>query len=187
VTTGPPHDPRDDPTLIEAINRGDADAFEMLYRRHRDWVVQLAWRFAGHQEDALDVLQETFSYVFRKTPHLALTASMRTFLYPAVKHLAIAARRKRLRQPTCDAPEALMSPIDPPPPGDPRSELALVVSGLPAEQREVLLMRFVDDLSLQEIAAALSLPEGTVKSRLHRALAALRADPRTARRLSMGP
>jgi RNA polymerase sigma-70 factor (ECF subfamily) len=60
-----------------------------------------------------------------------------------------------------------------------QSELASVLIVLPDEQREVLLMRFVDDLSLQEIAAALDIPLGTVKSRLHNALQVLRNDRRT--------
>ncbi|MEI8195402.1 MAG: sigma factor-like helix-turn-helix DNA-binding protein, partial [Phycisphaerae bacterium] len=59
-----------------------------------------------------------------------------------------------------------------------RTELAVVLAVLPSAQREVVLMRFVDDLSLEEIAAALAIPLGTVKSRLHQALAVLRCDPR---------
>ena len=54
-----------------------------------------------------------------------------------------------------------------------------MLSMLPPGQRQVLLMRFVDDMTLAEIALALEIPEGTVKSRLHNALAALRDDPRT--------
>ena len=60
-----------------------------------------------------------------------------------------------------------------------REELAEALRTLPAGQREVLLMRFVDDLELAEIAAALELPLGTVKSRLHHALATLREAPGT--------
>ena len=59
-----------------------------------------------------------------------------------------------------------------------RSELAAVLAILPEEQREVLLMRFVDDMSLQEIAAALSIPIGTIKSRIYHALQKLRGDHR---------
>jgi len=60
-----------------------------------------------------------------------------------------------------------------------RSELAAVLAILPDQQREVLLMRFVDDMTLQEIAAALNIPLGTVKSRLHNSLHTLRNDRRT--------
>ena len=58
-------------------------------------------------------------------------------------------------------------------------DLALALDGLPEEQREVLLLRFVDGLSLAEVAEAMDIPLGTVKSRLHNALTALRRDPRT--------
>ena len=56
--------------------------------------------------------------------------------------------------------------------------MEIVLSALPETHREVLLMRFVDGMSLAEVAAALSIPEGTVKSRIHNAIATLRTDER---------
>jgi RNA polymerase sigma factor (sigma-70 family) len=178
-------DDRPDQALVEALNAGDVRAFDALYFRYRDWVVRLAARFTGNEEDALDVLQETFSYVFRKFPGFRLTASMTTFLYPVVKNLSIAARRKRTRMASTDAVDA----PDPAAPAahDPdggRAELAAVMAALPDGQREVLLMRFVDGMSLQEIGIALGIPEGTVKSRIHNAIATLRADERARRHFS---
>src|SRR5437667_8192881 len=85
---------RSDRELIAAINDGQADAFEALYYRYRDWVVGLAYRFTGDRELALDVLQETFLYFLRKFPGFILTAQLKTFLYPAVRNLSISARRK---------------------------------------------------------------------------------------------
>jgi RNA polymerase sigma-70 factor (ECF subfamily) len=176
----PPSDPRTDAELVDALNDGDTSAFDALYYRYRDWVVRLAVRFAGNEEDALDVLQETFSYVLRKFPGFRLTSAMTTFLYPVVKHLALAARRKRQRMSGDEA--ALHAAADrpgAPDPGAARAELAGVVSGLSETHREVLLMRFVDAMSLEEIATALEIPVGTVKSRLHNAIATLRKDPKT--------
>jgi len=165
-----------DEELLRRANGGDAEAFEALFRRHRDWVHRLAWRFTGNPQDALDVLQETFLYLLKKLPGLRLTASMTTFLYPVVKHLSLNVRRRR----GVSADEDLLLAI-PDPAAEPlsRAELAAVLAGLPSEQREVLFLRFVDDLALDEIAQALHVPPGTVKSRLHRALDALRHDPRT--------
>ncbi len=168
-----------DQELIELVNEGDPDAFEVLYRRYRDWVYRLAWRFTGNQQDALDVLQETFTYLLGKFPGFSLTASMTTFLYPVVKHLSLAIRRKNRRF-TSD--EEILSEIAEPELKETqssRSELAVVLAVLPDEQREVLLMRFVDDMTLQEIATVLSIPVGTVKSRMHHALKRLRHDRRT--------
>ena len=83
--------------LVEAINGGSEAAFETLYLRYRDWVTGLAARMCGDRDDALDVLQETFSYVLGKFPGFELRARFTTFLYPVVKNLSIAARRKRHR------------------------------------------------------------------------------------------
>lgn len=164
-----------DEELIERMNQGDAEAFEDLYRRYRDWVHRLAWRFTGNQEDALDVLQETFTYLLKKSPDLRLTAAMTTFLYPVVKHLSLNTRRRR----HANADEESWTAIPAPAPADtPRAELAVALTALTEEHREVVLMRFVDDMSLDEIANALAVPPGTVKSRLHRALETLRNDPR---------
>lgn len=168
-----------DQELIELANRGDAEAFEALYFRYRDWVYRLAWRFTGNREDALDVLQETFTYLLGKFPNFKLTASMKTFLYPTVRHISATIRAKR-RRITSDTEilEELAAPASAEPDSH-RSELSTVLAVLPDEQREVLLMRFVDDMSLHEISIALAIPVGTVKSRLHNALRTLQGDRRT--------
>jgi RNA polymerase sigma-70 factor (ECF subfamily) len=167
-----------DRQLIESINQGDSEAFEILYYRYRDWVYNLAWRFAGNRTDSLDVLQETFTYLLKKFPGFSLRASMTTFLYPVVKHLAININRKNRRFASSED-ELVKIPAPAEAPAESRSELAAVLKILPEEQREVLLMRFVDDMDLKEIAAALNIPIGTIKSRLHRALETLRKDGRT--------
>ncbi|OHB65992.1 MAG: hypothetical protein A2Y76_13065 [Planctomycetes bacterium RBG_13_60_9] len=166
-----------DDELLKRAGEGDSESFEALYHRYRDWVHRLAWRFTSNEQDALDVLQETFIYLVRKLPGLRLTASMTTFLYPVVKHLSLNTRRKRSGGEIDD--EALLAIPDPAVPQTSRAELAAALAGLHAEQREVVLMRFVDDMTLAEIAQALEVPTGTVKSRLHRALETLRNDPRT--------
>jgi RNA polymerase sigma-70 factor (ECF subfamily) len=168
-----------DRELIDLANKGDSEAFERLYYRYRDWVYRLAWRITGNRADALDVLQETFTYLLSKFPGFELTSSMTTFLYPVVRHISITISSKKNRIKTeedmldesiaATSQETDLS----------RSELAAVLAIVPEEQREVLLMRFVDDMSLQEIAVALDIPIGTVKSRLHNSLRTLRNDHRT--------
>jgi RNA polymerase sigma-70 factor (ECF subfamily) len=172
----PADDPRSDQDLVAAANAGDASAFDALYHRYKHWVVSLATRFTGDPDQALDVLQETYLYLLSKFPGFRLTSRLTTFLYPAVKNLSIAHRRKTARL-TGGDPEMLDQLAGAPTTAQP-SELTTVVGGLPETHREVVLMRFVDGLSLEEIATALDIPLGTVKSRLHNALNALRADPR---------
>jgi len=171
---------RTDQELIAAINRGDAATFEALYFRYRDWVVALALRFTGDHDAALDVLQETFLYVLKKFPGFRLTAQFKTFLYPAVRNLSIASRRKASRyQATANELEQLENFAAAPVSSSAAGDLDFVLAGLPEEQREVLLLRFVDGLNLAEIATAMDIPLGTVKSRLHNALQSLRKDERT--------
>jgi RNA polymerase sigma-70 factor (ECF subfamily) len=177
----PPHeDPRDDQQLIAALNDGDQGAFETLYRRHRDWAVSVAFGVTRDHALALDVLQESFLYLARKFPGFTLTCQFRSFLYPAVRNLAIAARRKaeRTQSDGAELPELEAPPVMATS-SEGRAGLAGVLAQLPEPQREVLLLRFVDGFSLEEIAGALHVPPGTVKSRLHHALAALRRDPLT--------
>ncbi len=176
-----PHsDPRDDNGLVDAINRGDIEAFNALYYRYRDWVVNLAHRLTNDREIALDTLQETFAYVHSKFPGFELRAKFTTFLYPVVKHLAIAKRKKASRHQSLDdtAPDIPdhSSSTDP---DSQREQLAQALTSLSKDHREVILLRFVDGFKVDEIASVLKIPSGTVKSRLHHALNQLRNDPVT--------
>ena len=175
VPEAPPGPADRDRRWIAAILRGDERAFEELYGAHRDWVFRLALRLTGRHADALDVLQEAFAYLLRRLPELDLRVSLRTFLYPAVQHLSAAARQKAGRAHSDE--EALESaPARAADAATDHEHLAAALRRLPDAQREVLLLRFVEGLLLEEIAGALAIPLGTVKSRLHHALAALRAD-----------
>lgn len=158
-----------DEALVDAFRGGDRSAFERLYARYEDWVVTLAYRFTGNREDALDVLQETFAYFFKKLPGFELRAKLKTFLYPVVKHLALdrlASRRREIPL-KGDRPEPPRSPEG--------GEVERLLGLLPEPQQEVVWLRFVEGLALEEIARTLAIPLGTVKSRLHAALATLRA------------
>jgi RNA polymerase sigma-70 factor (ECF subfamily) len=185
---GVPSEPElSDATLVAALNKGDWTAFDTLYHRHKEWAYRLAWRFCRNTEDAHDAVQETFIYLAKKFPGFELSASFTTFLYPAVKHTALAIRRKRQRSvEAADDFEAMLSaPPETPPVEAQRRELGEALGALPETHREVLLMRHVDDMTLEEIAAALQIPLGTAKSRLHHATRSLRDDP--AARRFFGP
>ena len=163
-----------DHDLVARANAGDEASFEALYARYRDWVASNAYRYTRSRDDALDVLQETFVYLFGRFPGFELRAKMTTFLYPVVRNLSLGIVKKRARtvQPDEDTPE--------PAAGEPRDlererrDLARVVRRLPEAEREVVTLRFADEMSLAEIARALDAPLGTVKSRLHKALSRLR-------------
>jgi len=140
-------------------------------------VTALAFRFTGSRDDALDVLQETFAYFYAKFPGFTLTSSLRSFLYPVVKHGCIGVLRRRqgvvdlekYRQEGKLDPRLEWLPVS-----ETRGDLERLVATLPNGQREVVWLRFGLDFRLDEIAEALEIPVGTVKSRLHNALRFLR-------------
>src|SRR5688572_16555667 len=178
-----PIDRRSDEELVAICNGGDAtdagQAFEVLYWRHRDFVLRVARRFTHDRELALDALQETFTYLLSKFPPagngLTLTARLSTLLYPAAKNAAITAARKARRYAGAGDETLEELPAEPAVDAGP---IDAALARLSPERREVLTLRFVDDLSLAEIAVALEVPLGTVKSRLHLALKELREDSR---------
>lgn len=176
-------DPRSDAALVDAANAGDVRAFEALYRRYYGWVARLAQRFTGDHAGAMDVTQEAFIYLLRKFPGLTLRARLTTLLYPTVKHLSRDWRARRAKQaPAADPPPTLAAPEQRDQLAD-RDELDAALAGLSQEHREVLLMRYVDGMSVAEIAAALDVPVGTVKSRLHHAAASVRRKAGAAERI----
>jgi len=140
-------------------------------------VTALAFRFTNSQDDALDVLQETFAYFYGKFPGFTLTASLRSFLFPVVKHSSIAVIRRRRGVVDLDAyrEERQLTPaLDWGQPAASTGDLERMIAKLPEGQREVVWLRFGLDFRLDEIAKALGIPLGTVKSRLHNALRSLR-------------
>lgn len=173
-------DPRSDAALVAAVNDGDASAFDALYYRHRDWVVGLAFHFTRDREAALDVLQEAFLYFARKFPGAYLRGQLRSFLYPVVRNLSIDHLRKQDRFTSLEAwrethPAAETPSTSPAPTAG--EDLATALACLSEAHREVLHLRFVEGFDLAEMAAALEVPVGTVKSRLHHALRELRRHP----------
>lgn len=176
-------DRQSDEELVRLCNVGSADeaeaAFGSLYRRHKNFVLRVALRYVPDNDSALDVVQETFSYLLRKFPPggagLALTARLTTLLYPVAKNNAISLQRKASRDGNADRdPDELPSAADN---SNEDRDVHSLLAGLPADRRELVTLRFVDDMSLNDIAAALDLPLGTVKSRLHAAIADLRKLP----------
>lgn len=181
-----PEDDRSDEELVEVCSRGSAEdaarAFEVLYRRHRDYVLRIAMRYSHDRDLAQDALQDAFAYLLRKFPPagpgLVLTARLETLLYPVAKHCAISAARKADRAsggPAGPSPDELPAEHSDPP-DDAVIDVAL--AALSPERREVLSLRFVDGFALSEIADILGIPLGTVKSRLHLALKELRQNPK---------
>lgn len=177
----PPPDPRTDGELLEALHGGEAEAAGVLYDRHAGWAHTVARRYARDAAEADDAVHDAFAYLIRTRPRLHTGVRFTTLLFPMLRSAALTLRRRSARLKFGDAPGSdedrhagpLFDPGFPPPGMD--ESLARAVGALAEPMREVLLMRVVDEMGLEEIAAALAVPLGTVKSRLHRAMAEVRA------------
>lgn len=168
-------DARSDQELLDAACRGDARAFDVLYARHGAAIYRMALRAAGQAQDAADATQEAFLHVLDRAGTLRLTGRLTTYLHPVVTRLARRARERAGRS-TSDA-DAFSEALAELASGDDVSgddELAPLIARLPDAQREALLLRHVDGFTVAEAAEVLGCPEGTVRSRVHHALEALR-------------
>ncbi len=163
-----------DADLLALAGRGDARAFEALYHRYRDFVHRVTWRFCRDEHEALDVMQDVFAGLLRQAPRLRLTGRLSTYLYPAVRNAVATRRRKDRPLRFGEAPDAVEEVRGAP--AELPAVLARALDGLNPPHREVLLMRVIDGMSMEEMAVALDVPVGTVKSRLHHAVQSLRGD-----------
>lgn len=177
-----------DRELVERWQRGDLDAFEALVRRHQARVYRLLLRMLGSREEAEDVAQETFLNLHRHGRRFRCESRFSTFVYRVAANAALNRRRSlgrhrsrlnrlALRQ---EAGEHLPEAPDGPAAGLARNELRgrieAALQELPERLRLPLLLYDVEGLSYAEISTVVRVPEGTVKSRIHRARRALRRE-----------
>lgn len=151
---------------------GDAmERLETLYQQHgASLLAYLRRQFAGVRA-AEDLLQDTFVQAIQRADRLAECASPRAWLFGIARHLGLsAARRIRRVESLHDATVAADHAAE-----DARLEqMRAAISRLPGPQRETLDLRLREELSYEEIAEVLSIPVGTVRSRLHHAVRSLR-------------
>jgi len=144
---------------------------ENLYRDVGPSLLAYLQRRFGDVHAAEDLLHETFFQAARRQEGLTIAVSPRAWLFGIAKNLALTAHRRR--RATCPLSSVLTTPEAT---DDPRLELVREAVGrLPAAQREALELRLREGLSYSEIASALAIPVGTVRSRLHHAVHRLRA------------
>lgn len=164
---------RDEATLVAGCRDGQSDAQRACFDRYRDRVHGIALHFLrGDIDAAEDVTQEVFVRFFRAAPSFRADAKLSTYLYRAVANACTDELRRRRRFVVAgDIPEQWHPTVDPAP-ADEAGVLA-AVHRLTPKLRMVVLMRYYDDLSYEEIASALGTTPGTVASRLNRAHAKL--------------
>jgi RNA polymerase sigma-70 factor (ECF subfamily) len=176
-----------DRELMARLAAGDRQALDPLMRRHYQRIYRIALGYLRNPDDALDAVQETFVKAFRSASRWDGRAEAGPWLTRiAVNHAIDRYRRERRRRasfsPLEDAgSEAERQAAVPDPSPERRAlgrELAERISAalraLPERQRAVFVLRHYEEMTLEQIACALDLRLGTVKSTLHRALQGLR-------------
>jgi RNA polymerase sigma-70 factor (ECF subfamily) len=174
----------DDAALMAAVRAGERDAFARLVERHKDAVVNYLTRLTADRDRAEDLAQETFIRLWR-APRYDEQGKLLPFLFRIATNLVRTEERRarRWRLIAAVLPHGLAPAAVPAPASDPaaqaerrelRGRLVRAIAALPLNYRVPLVLRDVEDLSYDEIAAALGCPEGTVKSRINRARALLR-------------
>jgi len=166
--------------LISCARGGDREAFGELVEQYRDNVYRLAYRMCGNAYDADEAAQEAFVAAWRALPNFRGDAKFSTWLYRLTTNAAIDVMRREKRHQTVGDGEMvdLADDADSPQETVERTEQQEAVqealATLSEEYREVLLLRYMEELDYAEIAEVLQLPSGTVKSRINRAKAALK-------------
>ena len=164
-----------DEELMRAVARGDERALATLVERYAARIHAFLARVVGDRDDADDLLQDTWLRVARGARGFDATRTVRPWLYGIAANLARDLHRRRavrtraLREGALEASQQAASP-KPVERIDMRERLAR----LPERLREVLVLRYFGGLDEAEMADALGIPRGTVKSRLHGALRELR-------------
>lgn len=158
---------------------GDRAAFGALVRRHQDGVYRYILRMVGSRDEALELTQEAFVKAWEALPRWRPEAQFRTWLFSIASNVATdSLRRRRIvefvpLEEDYDVPGASVDPADQLQAKQKLRALDAALQRLPHDQREIVLLREIEDMSYGEISAALGISEGTVKSRLARAREAL--------------
>lgn len=177
-----------DEAIVERVQRGETEAFAELVQRYRHRLYSLAYHLTGHPEEAADAAQEVFVRAFEALPRFRPEARFAPWLFRIAANLCVSWQR-RLRHRPASLEAALgegQEPVAPafgdssPTPEEAylqrafQEEVRRAVRSLPAKLRQVIVLRYLEDMTYRDIAAALGLRVTTVETRLRAARRLLR-------------
>lgn len=176
-----------DRVLVEKTKLGERNAYAELVELYKDKIYNYLYRLTGSQEDAEDLAQETFLRAYAKLDTFDLSLRFSPWLYRIAQNAAIDMMRKRRPMIQLDyfpseddgPGEWQIASTDPGPDEQVgfqqfKLEIEDAIMALPINYRSLLLLRYTEELSYEDLARTLELPLTTVKTRLHRAREALR-------------
>jgi len=173
---------------IKQVLKGDQSAFADIVEIYKDKVYQLCYRMLGNRHEAEDMAQEAFIRAYVNISRFNINLKFSTWLYRIATNLCIDRIRKKKPDYYLDAEVSgtdgltMYSQVaaDTSLPEDDLENLELQetiqkeISKLPEKYRSVIVLKYIEELSLNEISEILDIPLGTVKTRIHRGREALR-------------
>jgi RNA polymerase sigma-70 factor (ECF subfamily) len=176
--------------LVTKARSGDADAFRVLVERHSRPLFRMAFRMTGNQQDAEDVVQESFLRAYRQLGKFDERASFGTWLYRIATNCSLDVMRSRKRRAKQEAgPEAELSGMEDPvlslPSGDPtpervamsgqvRERVAEAMKELSASERTAFVLRHFEGMRIEDVSRVLGCQPGAAKHSVFRAVQKLR-------------
>jgi len=172
-------EPGSDAALLRSVAAGDAGALTALYERYAGPLFGYLYRLAGDRMTAEEILQDTMLAVWRSATGFDGRSKVSTWLFGVARRQAHNRLRGRAspepRAHLPDLPDHAAGPDEVAIAAAGGTPLAAAIDRLPEHHREVIALVFVAGLPLADVAGVLSIPVGTVKSRLHHARAAVAA------------
>ncbi len=173
------HPEPSDPNLLAGLRAGDAACGEALSRRYWPAILRFCRAYLGNEALAEDVTQETFLKL--ADPAALPTGAVRPWLYKVARNRCLDILRRQQRSPThnrplrthFDAPRDTAGPRTQVARRERRERIAAIIDEMPEDYRSVLVLKYFEGLSRQEMAEALGVSEAAVKGRLVRASALL--------------
>lgn len=184
---------RSDRELVFATRDGDTASFDALFYRYRDGIYRAALAITRDQTSAEEIVVDTFARAHRAMERLDPRDSLRPWLYRVALNLALNRRPRTVALETLDdASESLVvdetsSPESFAERNERQTVVLAAIDALPTKHHVVVILHYLHDMSLSQIAEIVGCPVGTVKSRLHYALRRLRTRLLADRRLEIEP
>lgn len=166
-----------DASSLKRLREGDQTTWEGLITEHQDRILNYLYHLEGHYEDALDLTQETFYRAWRGIHTFREGEEFLPWLYTIARNVRIEKYRRKSHPQFSieEASEVGFEPTDPRATPQTNAELnqhaervRAALQDIPEEYRSAVVLRFMDDLSYEEIAVALGCAVGTAKSRVFR-------------------
>ncbi|WHX67276.1 RNA polymerase sigma factor SigW [Peribacillus frigoritolerans] len=173
---------------INQVLKGDHNAFGEIVEIYKDKVYQICFRMLGNRQEAEDLAQEAFVRAYVNIRSFNITMKFSTWLYRIATNLCIDRLRKKKPDYYLDAEVAgteglnmysqiasdMAKPEEEVESLELQETIQVEIMKLPEKYRSVIVLKYIEELSLKEISEILDLPVGTVKTRIHRGREALR-------------